>query len=72
MDIFISHKSPHGIHERDDAVHAGFDGLNAYIVRAKPKLLIHGYQHLDKETQIGQTRIIGVYGYKLIDPSKRP
>ena len=72
VDVFFSHNSPRGIHDRDDEVHVGFDGLKSYIVRTKPKLLIHGHQHLDKETQLGQTTIIGVYGYKLIDPSNPP
>jgi hypothetical protein len=31
------------------------------------KLLIHGHQHADRETQVGATRVVGVYGHRLID-----
>lgn len=67
VDILLSHNSPRGIHDRDDEVHYGFDGLNAYILRAKPKLVIHGHQHVDRESRLGETRIIGVLGHKLIN-----
>lgn len=29
-----------------------------------PRWFIHGHQHVDQETQIGDTRVIGVYGQK--------
>ena len=38
-DIFISHNSPRGIHDRNDGIHTGFDGLTSFIARAKPKIL---------------------------------
>jgi Icc-related predicted phosphoesterase len=66
-DVLISHNSPRGVHDREDGVHCGFDGLRAYMERAKPRLLIHGHQHVDRETQVGVTRVIGVYGHKVID-----
>lgn len=66
VDILLSHNSPRRIHDREDEVHYGFDGMNAYIQRVKPKVLIHGHQHVDKETLIEGTRVIGVYGQKLI------
>jgi len=67
VDILLSHNSPRGIHDQEDEVHFGFEGLNTYILRAKPRLLIHGHQHVNKETQLAQTRIIGVYGHQLIE-----
>ena len=67
VDVFLSHNSPRRIHDLEDEVHYGFDGLNAYIQRAKPKVVIHGHQHVDKETRIEGTRIIGVYGHRLIE-----
>ena len=66
VDVFLSHNSPKGIHDQDDRVHCGFDGLTRYIERAKPKLLVHGHQHVDKETACADTRIVGVFGHKLI------
>ena len=69
VDVFLSHNSPRGVHDRDDDVHTGFTALNAYIERAAPRLLLHGHQHADRETRIGATRVIGVYGWKLIELS---
>jgi Icc-related predicted phosphoesterase len=67
VDIFLSHNSPRGIHDQDDDVHCGFEGLNAYIRRVKPGILIHGHQHKNMESRLGETRIIGVYGHRLVE-----
>lgn len=67
VDIFLSHNSPKGIHDREDGIHYGFDGLNTYINKAKPMIVIHGHQHINSEIQIEDTRIIGVYGHRLIE-----
>lgn len=64
VDVLITHNSPRLVHDRDDDVHTGFMALNAYIDRAKPKFLIHGHQHVNQETMVGNTRVIGVYGYR--------
>lgn len=67
VDVLISHNSPKGIHDKDDEVHIGFEALNQYLQRAKPKLLIHGHQHKNIETKISDTKVLGVYGSRLID-----
>jgi len=67
VDILLSHNSSRGIHDREDEVHYGFDGLNTYIYKAEPKLLIHGHQHVNRETVVGTTRVIGVFGFKVIE-----
>lgn len=67
VDVFISHNSPKGIHDKNDEVHIGFDALHDYITNRKPRLLIHGHQHVDAETKIHQTRVIGIYGHKMIE-----
>jgi Icc-related predicted phosphoesterase len=67
VDVFISHNSPRGIHDQADGVHYGFDGLKSYAEGMKPRLLIHGHQHLNCETQFGETRIVGVCGYRLME-----
>ena len=65
-DIFISHNSPRGIHDRNDGIHTGFDGLTSYIARAKPKILVHGHNHVNKESTFGETRVIGVHGWRQV------
>jgi len=67
VDVFFSHNSPRGIHDQEDEVHYGFDGLISYILKRKPRILIHGHQHVNMESQVGGTRIIGVYGYRVIE-----
>jgi len=66
VDVFISHNSPRGVHDREDGVHTGFTALNSYIERSTPRLLLHGHQHQERETRVGDTRVIGVYGCKEI------
>ena len=48
VDVFLTHNSPRGIHDREDGVHCGFDGLRSYILRAGPGIVIHGHQHVDR------------------------
>lgn len=67
VDVFISHNSPRGIHDKEDEIHTGFDALSEYIRRQKPKVLIHGHQHVDSETNVDGTRVIGVYGHRMVE-----
>lgn len=62
VDVFVAHNSPRHVHDRDDDVHLGFEGFADYIYRAKPRLFIHGHQHISKETKIGESTVVGVYG----------
>ena len=66
VDVFITHNSPRGIHDKNDGIHFGFDGLLNYIVRTRPGLVVHGHQHVNVETWIGSTRVVGVYGQREI------
>ncbi|MBN1489906.1 MAG: metallophosphoesterase family protein [Phycisphaerae bacterium] len=66
VDLFLSHNSPRGVHDKKDEVHYGFDGLTSYIARAKPRMVIHGHQHVDTETEVHDTRVVGVYGHRMI------
>ena len=67
VDVMVTHNSSMGIHDRDDGVHVGFEGLASYIERVKPKLVVHGHQHINSESFIGDTRIAGVHGYRLME-----
>ncbi len=66
VDVFVAHNSPAGIHERDRHVHQGFGAFGDYIDRAQPQLFIHGHQHLNLLTVRDQTKILAVYGEKLV------
>ena len=67
VDVFVAHNSPRAIHDRDDEVHLGFAAFNGYITRAKPGLFLHGHQHHDEETTFEGTRVLGVFGWRLLD-----
>ena len=71
VDIFFSHNSPRGIHDQEDEVHCGFDGLYTYVLGRRPRFLIHGHQHVNQVSKLGETTIIGVYGYKVIEVKER-
>jgi Icc-related predicted phosphoesterase len=66
VDVFVAHNSPRLIHDREDEVHTGFTAFANYISRAQPKLFLHGHQHVSIETVVGQTRVIGTYGYRFL------
>ena len=70
VDILLSHNSPQNVHERGGDAHSGFTALNSYIQRTKPALVIHGHQHINSETVVDRTRVIGVHGHKLIEFKK--
>jgi Icc-related predicted phosphoesterase len=62
VDVFVAHNSPVQIHDKDDDVHTGFVSFRSYIQKYQPKFFIHGHQHVSKETSVGSTRVIGIYG----------
>ena len=67
VDILISHNSPAEIHEKDQDVHQGFVALAEYIRKHSPRLLIHGHQHVSRESLVGKTRVVGVYGSAVVE-----
>ena len=66
VDIFVTHNSPHLVHDREDDVHMGFAAFNQYIKRTKPRLMLHGHQHENVESLVGSTRVIGTFGYRML------
>ena len=66
VDVFLAHNSPRLVHDREDEVHTGFSAFNNYIARAAPELFLHGHQHENRETMVGATRVIGVFGHRFI------
>ena len=63
VDVLVTHNSPRGVHDVDDDVHLGFEALNEYIGRVQPRFHLHGHQHVNRQTVIGKTRVVGVYGW---------
>jgi|ERR1039458_6011331 Icc-related predicted phosphoesterase len=67
VDVFVSHNSPRHIHDKEDETHYGFEALEAYVTEKRPSLFFHGHQHVNKETEVGKTRIVGVYGHRVFE-----
>jgi len=72
-DILVTHSPPKGIHDDVDPAHTGLQAINTLIALFKPRFLLHGHTHnyrgnlLDPRTQVGQTLVINVFPYKLIE-----
>jgi len=66
VDVFVTHNSPRMVHDRDDEVHTGFAAFNGYILRTHPRWLLHGHQHLNIESTVGETHVTGIYGYRFV------
>ena len=66
VDVFVAHNSPRLIHDRDDDVHIGFGAFNTYLARTHTGRLLHGHQHLQVESVVGATQVIGTYGYRFL------
>jgi Icc-related predicted phosphoesterase len=66
VDVFVAHNSPRLVHDRDDGVHTGFVAFNDYIRRSKPRWFLHGHQHVQQETVVEGTRVMGSYGFRLL------
>jgi Icc-related predicted phosphoesterase len=72
LDILVTHAPPRGIHDAEDPAHVGFAPFNRFITRFRPRYLLHGHSHVYRRdaatsTQIGQTTIVNVYPYRVIE-----
>ncbi|WCF11507.1 metallophosphoesterase family protein (plasmid) [Paenibacillus thiaminolyticus] len=66
-DIIISHNSPRGVHDKPDLAHKGFEGLTEYIQVHQPRFALHGHQHKNQVTLLGNTTVVAVYGAIILD-----
>jgi Icc-related predicted phosphoesterase len=69
-DVLISHAPPRGVHEEpDDRPHEGFDGLRDYVLRARPRLLLHGHTPAParRAVKLGETTVVHVVGHRVVD-----
>jgi len=70
--IFVTHSPPFGLGDREDQAHVGFEPFVDLIDRHEPPLWLHGHVHLygpdqQRVTQRGETKIINVYGHRILD-----
>ncbi len=71
LDILVTHSPPFGVGDGPDVAHIGFHAFNTLIQRFKPRYLLHGHQHvyrgLKPGTQVGSTKVLNVFPYRVID-----
>lgn len=72
IDVFVTHASPLGVHDGPDHVHAGFRAFHTFLRAGKPRLMLHGHTHLQRNldttvTHIYQTTVINVFPYRVLD-----
>ena len=71
LDILVTHSPPFGVGDGPDAAHVGFRAFNALLRHLKPRYLLHGHQHVylgrNPPVQVGATRVVNVFPYRVID-----
>lgn len=72
LDILVTHSPPYGIHDRSDLPHTGFKVFLSFLRMFKPRYHLHGHVHIYRQdevvnTRYGETDIINVYPYKVLD-----
>ena len=73
-DVVVTHSPPLGLGDREDVAHTGFETFVRLIDRHEPPLWLHGHVHLygteareGRETRRGATRVVNVYGHRILD-----
>jgi len=66
VDVFVAHNSPRRLHDKEDGPHYGFEAFNTYIKLRRPKIFIHGHQHIRRQTKVEETVVIGAYGVQVM------
>jgi Icc-related predicted phosphoesterase len=72
LDVLVTHSPPFGIHDRDDLPHTGFKVFLQLLRVFKPRFHLHGHIHLyrrqkDYQTRFGETEVINVYPYRVLE-----
>jgi uncharacterized protein len=72
LDVLVTHAPPWGIHDADDLPHRGIKAFLWLDRVFQPAYHLHGHTHLShqvksQEFQLGRTKIVNVFGYRVID-----
>ncbi len=72
LDIFVTHASPKGIHDKDDPCHRGFSAFLWFMKTFRPRFLIHGHIHLYdlqavRVSKYLDTTVINAYSHYILD-----
>lgn len=72
LDIFVTHASPAGIHDKSDPCHQGFECFKWFMDTFMPRYLIHGHIHLYdlqdiRVSRYRETTVINAYSHFILD-----
>ena len=73
VDVLLTHSPPLGCGDEPDAPHRGFECLNGLVSRLRPDFMLHGHIHPHgvprPDRTLGETRVVNVVPYKVLDIS---
>jgi Icc-related predicted phosphoesterase len=72
LDVFVTHASPWGIHDKSDLPHHGIKAFRWFLKVFQPEYHFHGHIHTYRpdtitETQFGNTRVLNAFGYRVTE-----
>ncbi|MEW6568581.1 MAG: metallophosphoesterase [Chloroflexota bacterium] len=72
LDVVVTHAPPLHIHDAPDLPHLGFASFLGLLTVFRPRLLLHGHSHAQRnieitDTTVSGTRIVNVFPYRVID-----
>lgn len=72
LDIFLTHATPLGIHDKPDPCHKGFSCFNWFLKKFKPKFMVHGHIHLYdiqdiRVSEYDSTTVVNAFGHYLLE-----
>lgn len=72
LDVFVTHAPPWKIHDGSDRPHQGIKAFLWLDQVFQPRFHLHGHIHVYRqdtiiETLVGKTRVINVYGHRVIN-----
>jgi len=72
LDVLLTHASPLGIHDKDNACYRGFKSFLWFMRVFKPRYLVHGHIHLYgasdvRTTKYFDTLVINAHSHCIID-----
>jgi uncharacterized protein len=74
--VVLSHAPPENIHDGPDPCHRGFTCFRRLIDVWQPDYFLHGhthgYEHCEAVTKVGNTHIINVFPYRVIEIPSTP
>ncbi len=73
VDVLLTHASPRGVGDADDAPHQGFTALHGLVAALQPTALLHGHVHraaID-HSRMGRTVVSNVTGWHLLEITPR-